>query len=700
MNMQFSFNDSAAKTPQELWQTAVQAHQAGNLAQARMLYEQILAAQPAHADALHLLGVVTDQQGSPLEAIELIKRSIALQAANPESHNNLGLALQATGKLREAEDAYRQAVGLNANYIAAQFNLARVLMMQGKMEDAQPIAQLVVSKSPREPEAVHLLASILHQQHRMPEAESHYRNALQLKPNYGAALHNLATLLLSRPEGKEEALRLLKDALSQNPRNLDAWFLQGSVAQADAKMEEAQQAFRKVIEINPEHTKAHFQLGILELGACNVPESVRLLQKAVMLNPADAEAHSTLLLAMHYSDSASPQQLSDAAKEWAKKHTAGISRLPSLVSDRSEEKVLRIGYISGDLRDHPVGSFLESVLQAHDHGKVHITCYANSAHEDNVSMQLKTQANVWRNIADQSDDKAAQTIRGDKIDILVDLSGHTARNRLACMAAKPAPVQATWMGYFDTTGIDAIDYIIADAHVIRAGEEALYAEKPERLPDSYLCFTPPPYALQPGSLPSEKAGYVTFGCFNYLSKVTPKVVEIWSTILKQAPNTRLFLKSPPLASPDVKARYVQWFADQGIEAGRLCMEGPAPREALIACYQDVDIALDPFPYNGGTTTVEALWMGVPVIALSGDRFVSRVSESILKTVDAGECVAGNVQDYVQKAVALAKDTQKRSEYRTTLRDKLLQSPVCDAKRFAGNLEASYRRMWHAWCKGA
>jgi protein O-GlcNAc transferase len=298
-----------------------------------------------------------------------------------------------------------------------------------------------------------------------------------------------------------------------------------------------------------------------------------------------------------------------------------------------------------------------------------------------------------------SDEAVIAAIRDDGIDILVDLSGHTTGNRLAVFAARPAPVQCSWLGYFGTTGLAEIDYLIADRFVVPPGEEAFYSEAIWRLPDSYLCFTPPREA--PQGVPSTAAGApLTFGCFNNLLKINPAVVSAWSAILEAVPESRLLLKTRQLDDPALGQALVAQFAAHAIAPDRVVCAGGGPRAALLAAYGAVDIALDPFPYGGGTTTIEALWMGVPVVSLRGDRFTGRVGDSVLTTSGLPELVADSVADYVGRARDLAQDRLRLAALRAGLRDRLAASPLCDAPRFARHLEGAWRRMWRDRCAGA
>jgi predicted O-linked N-acetylglucosamine transferase (SPINDLY family) len=297
-----------------------------------------------------------------------------------------------------------------------------------------------------------------------------------------------------------------------------------------------------------------------------------------------------------------------------------------------------------------------------------------------------------------SHQELAQQIRGDSIDLLIDLAGHTKNNRLQTFALKPAPVQATWLGYYDTTGLGAMDYIIADRFLIPAGEERYYTERVVRLPRSYLCFTAPEADIEPGPLPAPASGKVTFGCFNNPGKITEAVIACWSSLLRALPGSQLYLKYKAYGDAETRQRFQDAFARMGITPERIRFAGQSPRGEYFQAHQEVDIGLDPFPFNGCATTLNALWMGVPVISLRGSRYVGRMGETLLTNVGLGECVADNEDEYIAKALALTNDLRRLAELRHGLRSQLLKSPLCDGIGFTRELEEAYRDMWKSWCR--
>jgi predicted O-linked N-acetylglucosamine transferase (SPINDLY family) len=344
-----------------------------------------------------------------------------------------------------------------------------------------------------------------------------------------------------------------------------------------------------------------------------------------------------------------------------------------------------------------VGFYILPALFHHDSGQYEAICYSNSKESDNFTERLKSYADGWRDVVDLKDEELHDLIIEDKIDILVDLSGHTGGNRLFIFARKPAPVQATWIGYFFTTGLSEIDYILMDDTAVLPGEEKYFSEKVIRLEKTRFCYEPPKNAPEVAELPALKNGFITFGCFNNLAKVTPAVLQLWGAVLNAVPGSRLFLKSHALVSDNVKERISTQFGKQGVSPDRLIFRGASPHVDMLAEYGDMDIALDPFPFNGGLTSCEALWMGVPVITLFGKRPIARQTSGFLKTIDLDGFIAQNEKEYVELAVRWSSSTEELSEIRSSLRKKMSDSLLCDGKRFATNLENTYREMWRQWC---
>jgi predicted O-linked N-acetylglucosamine transferase (SPINDLY family) len=393
-----------------------------------------------------------------------------------------------------------------------------------------------------------------------------------------------------------------------------------------------------------------------------------------------------------------PQTLFLEHRRWAERHAAPLAaEARPYANDPAPDRPLRVGYVSPDLREHPVASFLTPVLAHHDRSRFHVTCYADVARPDGVTRHLQTLADAWRDLPGRSDAQVADLIQADSTDILVDLAGHTACNRLLVFARKPAPVQVTHFGYPNTTGLSTMDYRISDRYADPPGRtEAYHTEELVRLPEVAWCYRPLA-APEVTPLPARAAGHVTFGSLNNLAKITPQAIALWSELLRAVPGSRLVLLTG--AGSQADQRLHDLFGQHGIDRARLELLGRRPRDRYLALYQEMDIALDPFPYNGGVTTCDALWMGVPVVTLAGESYVSRQGVALLSNLGLDDWVAGAPDAYVDIATRWAHDVEGLGRLRAGLRERMTNSPLTDGLRFTRFLAEAYRWMWQRWCLG-
>ncbi len=493
-------------------------------------------------------------------------------------------------------------------------------------------------------------------------------------------------------------------ALRASPRFAEALAEMGHALLFMGRLKEAADACRKAIEINPSLPEAYCYLGSTLAYEGQIAAAIMNFRRALAIKPDFAKANSNLLMLMNYSDSYSSEDIYSASRKWESVQAAvPASRRISLENSNDADRQLRVGYVSTDFCRHPVSFFFESLLRAHNKNSFRLFCYSDVSAPDETTKRLQKLADVWVNSRTMADEMLAELIRLDNIDILVDLNGHTGKkNRLCVFAEKPAPVQVTWLGYPNTTGLTSIDYRLTDAIADPPGDsDRYYAETLVRLPHSFLCYSPPDDAPAVALPPSIEAGIVTFGSFNNLTKIGETVINLWAEILHKVPGSRLLLKHYIFSqSLSMRDRYLKMFHQLGIEETRLLL---LPAEATIAShldmYRHMDIALDPFPYNGTTTTFESLWMGVPVVTLVGDRHAARVGTSILSAVDLGDLIAKDPKKYVEIAIRIADDESWRRELRMTLRKKMAQSCLCNAELFAHDVESAYREMWRRWCLG-
>ena len=600
------------------------------------------------------------------------------------------------GRLADAEAVCRRILRVWPSNPEVLHLLSRITRLAGNPLIAEAFARRAIKRQPNAANLYRTLGKTLQDQGKLDEAVASYEHALELDPTLLKAYVNLAAALRERSE-PAQADEYLRRVLAISPDNVSAHLQLGLALQDQFQYLAAEVCFQRAVGLEPTNPTARTALAGNHLNQGRVEEAVAGFRHAITLDEGGAEAHSSLLFALHYLPSCSRETLFAEAKRWADRHAVDLGRETPLPTNTPDpERRLRIGYVSGDFHRHPVGYFLEAVLRSHNREEFEIVCYSNQRSVDDLTRRLVEAADASRLLVGIDDQWAAEAIRRDKIDILVDLSGHTGWHRLLLFARRAAPVQVTWIGYFDTTGLSTIDYILLDHHICPPDNERFYTENVVRLPDTYMCYAPQS-TLEVGPLPALTNGYVTFGCFNKLVKMNLEVIAIWARILRALPNSRLCLKDVPFNEPLIRERYARRFAEFGVAAERLIFLGRTPYDEHQLCYRQIDIALDPFPFNGGTTTVEALWMGVPVITLAGDHFVSRMGVSHLNGVGLPELIATSPEDYLRKAEELAQDLSQLSSIRQGLRGRMASSPLCDGPRFTQGLEAAYRTMWRSWC---
>ena len=497
----------------------------------------------------------------------------------------------------------------------------------------------------------------------------------------------------------QEAISSLEDALRLDSGQTEAARYLGLAYSELGQSTLALRWFERALELNPSLISVLNDLSGELCFQGRVDEAIRSYRELLVKSPdADVAAHN-LLLTLNYDHSLDPHSVFQEHVQWGRRLMQRIGSQPLHTNVRNPNRRLRIGYVSPDFLAHSVAFFIEPVLANHNHDRVEIYCYAASARVDAMTEWLRSLATHWRSIHDMDDTHVVELIRNDQIDILVDLAGHTDGTRLEVFAHQPAPVQVTYLGYPNTTGLPTMHYRLTDAIADPDSFDHLYTETLVRLPRSFLCYMQSEHAPAVQPLPSLRAGHVTFGSFNNLAKIRAETVALWAQILKTTTGSRLLLKSSILGDDNgVRTRYLEMFFHHGIEPDRLELLGRIPgRAAHLDVYNRVDIALDTFPYNGTTTTCEALWMGVPVVTLEGNHHAGRVGVSLLTQVGLTDLIAKTQEDYVNIAVRLASELPKLASLRADLRQQMAASPLCDAQTFTRNLEAAYREMWLGWC---
>ncbi|MGY6238994.1 tetratricopeptide repeat protein [Burkholderia ambifaria] len=575
----------------------------------------------------------------------------------------------------------------------ATIEAALALHQADRLEEAETLYRRILEAEPRHADALHLLGLIGHQYGRYHEATELIMAAIEIKPD-ATYYYNLGNVMQAnnRPAAAAECFRL---AIELRPGYVDAYNNLGNAQRLAGHAREAVDAFCQAIALQPDHGQAYNNLGNALLDLNEIPAALEAYQHAVALRPELPEPRSNLLFAYHYSDAFDPHAYLDEAARFDALVTQRAQPYSTWQVDLSARigRPLRVGIVSGDLKAHPVGYFIEGMLAHVKRERIELHAYPTREMEDDVTARIKPRFASWTCVAGLDDAAAAARIHDDGIDVLIDASGHTIHNRLPLFAWKPAPLQMSWPGYFASTGMRAIDYVLGDRYVMPADEAAHFVERAWHLPDCYLCFTPPAVELDGGPLPMLANGYPTFGYFGKLAKLTDHVIDVWSRVLRDVPNVRLFVKAPHLDDPREQDALAARFAAHGIDAARLLFEGRSPRDEYLAAYRRVDLMLSPFPYPGGTTTAEALWMGVPVLGRRGARFLSHICESLLHAARLPEWIADDDDAYVAKAVAFARNPAELAVLRTTLRAQVLASPLCDAPRFARHFEEALHEMW-------
>lgn len=732
MQRALQINDSDAETWANL---GIAQREAGQIAAARASLCQAVQKDPLRSEWHYNLGNLLLAEGLFAEAIQSYQTAISLDSSSAKAHSNLGVALEKSGQTEAAVAAYQAALRIDPGFTDALNNLGNLLQDEGRSDEAIALFQEALRLRPTYPEALNNLARALFERKELEAAQGYCEQALNLNPGLSAAHTNLGNILKARGQ-IEAAIEAYRQALTLSPQQAEIHNNLGCALKDAGEVAAAVASYRAAIALKPDYAVAHNNLGsaLKELGQFDsaiealeyaiglLPDlaeaysnlgstykdigrfdlAMACFQKATALDEQFLDAQSNLLFSLNLTQKVSAdEKLKQAVRYGEMAAQRRKSRYEHWLGVPDSSRMIRVGFVSGDFRNHAVGYFLEGVMHAlrqHHHAAFHWIAYSNNPREDEVTARLKTSFDAFHAVVGLSDEKLARKIHDDEIDILIDLAGHTAFNRLPVFSYKPAPVQLSWLGYFATTGVAEMDYLLADPWSLPTEAEAEFSEQIVRLPETRLCFTAPEMDIPVSTLPALRKGFVTFGCFNNLAKVNDDVVALWARILREVPDAQLFLKAKQLRDPAVLGTTLKRFAAHGVGAERLLLQGPEGRDTYLRAYNEVDICLDPFPYPGGTTTVEALWMGVPVLTLAGTNLLSRQGVGLLSNIELFDWVASNPDDYVRLAVQMASDWTALGECRQTLRERLMASPLCDTERFAQQFTATLRALWERWCQ--
>ncbi|NHZ99229.1 tetratricopeptide repeat protein [Massilia sp. CCM 8734] len=695
-------------------------------------FDAALALRPDLAAAHYNLGVTRQHQGLLDEAVACYRRALALDPRLPQPYNNMGIALKELGRLDDAVAAYQAALALAPDFAEALNNLGGALLDQQQVGPAIECFQHAVTVRPGYAEAYCNLGVAYKADYRLEEALVCFENAVYLKPEYAdpyamlaltnadlqrhvQALHWCEKTLAMWPDSAAahfnlgvafanmdrtvEAIASFEQAIARKPEFADAWNNLGVAFKERGRFDEAVAAFEKAISLRDSFAEAYNNLGSALKDQGKPDASRQMYERAIAIAPNYAAAHNNLLLSMQYAAGITEQQLFELHLRFAAQFE------PSLAAERfvhapgrDPAKRLKIGYVSPDFRRHAVAFFIEPILARHDKAQVEVFCYYSHVINDQFTARIQADADHWIPCRNMSDQQLAERIHADGIDILVDLAGHTSGNRLLAFARKPAPVQLTYIGYPSTTGLTSMDYRLTDAWAEPPGQsEHVNVETLWRLPEVFCCYAA--HANSPAVIdhpPCQDNGYLTFGCFNNYAKVSDPTIVLWAAILAQVPESRLMLEILGLDNPGMRDGVEQRFARLGIDPARLVLIAN-DRKNQFVLYNRIDIALDPFPCNGGTTSFDTLWMGVPFVTLAGSNFISRLGVTILHNGGLDELIGEDEAAYVAIAVDIARDPARLRRLRDGLRERTRASALMDMARFTHHLEDAYRGMWAKWC---
>ena len=683
--------------------------------------------EPTSADALFGLGAALQAQGELAEAAAAYHAMLELQPDSPEACNNLGICHQAVGQRADAEAAYRRALALRPDFAQAManlgvllqdgphpeegvgllraalalepgvgshaVNLGSALCRVGENEEATRILEAHLRATPGDGDAAYNLGNALLGLGRSAEAIDSYRLALRVRPGNADTLSNLGNAYKQAGQ-PAEAMAAYAAALAAEPRSVGAINNLGCLLRNLGRIDEAEQMFRDGLAIDAAHASLFNNLGNVLKDAGAIDEAIACYRRALEIEPGDPAAHSNLAYSLSFVET-DGRRILEECRRWNERFAAPLrsARRPH-TNGRDPARRLRIGYLSPDFRDHCQSLFTVPLFEHHDHGAFEILCYSTAEHTDALTRRLQAHADLWRDVRFQGEAAIAELVRNDRVDILVDLTMHMSNGRPLVFARKPAPVQVAWLAYPGTTGIDTIDVRLTDPRLEGPDTRGHYSERSVALADSFWCYDPLTSQPAVSPLPALTRGHVTFGCLNNPCKLSEYGLGLWAGVLAAVPDGRLLLMAPPGRHRErLRAR----LAACGIGAERVAFVPYRPRAEYLLSYQDIDLGLDTFPYNGHTTSLDSLWMGVPVVSRVGPTCVGRGGRSQLHHVGLGGLALESDEEFVAAAVALARDLPRLGELRAGLRSRLMSSPLADGARFARSIESAYRSVWSDYC---
>ncbi|WP_158222802.1 tetratricopeptide repeat protein [Rhodopirellula sp. MGV] len=709
---------------------AIMLHRAGQLDSAKQIYIQIISESPTHSQAWHLLGMALYSAGAHADALQCLQQSRTFGGDDPEMLGHMALVLHANGNTADAISLLKHLLSITPNNAEFQSNLGVLYLESNQPELAREHLTTALAIQPDFPQASMNLANCLVRQNQVHDAEVIYRDLLKRDPDNLDVLGNLGECLRrqsrfqesidvlnqvipARPEDLasrltharatlqigevEDAAELFKQMTVAFPYSAKAFHFLGTTLQELGDLQAAEKALTHGLQLSPNDADALCSIGYLHLDSERRQEAYDCFKKALHIDPAMSDAHGSLCYLMTGDPSLSPESIFEEHVRWGELHGC---KTPICVhtNDRTPNRPLRIGYASGDFRMHAVARFFEPLLRLRDKQQFETFCYYESGVNDQMTQRLKSLADHWRVTYGYSDQQVAQQVLDDRIDILVDLSGHTLGNRLTAWSIKPAPIQISWLGYPNTTGLDAIDYTFTCEVQNPHDEPTYHTEQLIRIPGGSFSFQPPPDAPEISKLPSIERGRITLGSLHRPFKISSKTLDYWTAALRACPDAALLLFNTQfneLSMHEVRSSLIE----RGVADARIEIRNQITGDSYLEIYREIDIALDATPWAGGTTTMEALWMGIPLVAVYGNSRPSRGTAGIVHHLGYPDWIAADEEDYGVKVASLASDIDRLVSLRQNLRDQVIRT-IANEQRFVTEVENAYRTIWGHWCQKA
>jgi protein O-GlcNAc transferase len=711
-------------------ESALEHDRAGRHDEAEALYREVVAAEPANAEALFRLGAIALRTGRGLEAIEVLRRAIAINASEarfqcalgqalavvgrvdealgvyqavvakwpdmPEAHFEHAMLLQGTRQTEEAIAAYRRAIALRPDFAEARYNLAVILHTRGEGDQAIAEYRAVSALRPDWPDVWARLGDALRARGEFAAAVEAYERAIRIRPDHVGAVHNLGNAFQGMGN-YEKAVGVYQQVVSLKPDLVEGYSNLGNALRILGRADEAAAAHRQALALRPGFGYSIGNLGnaLKDLG--QLDDAIACYRQAVVVDPRDVKAHSNLLFTLQFHPDYDAQDILHEHQLWNQTYARPLASEIRLHSnDRTPDRRLRVGYVSPNFESHCQAFYMVPLLAQHDRKQFEVFCYSDVNVPDAITAGLRKYADIWRETGRLSDSKLAESIRADGIDVLVDLTMHMASGRPLVFARKPAPVQVTWLAYPGTTGLTAMDYRLTDPVLDPPGVgDRNYTETSIRLPHTFWCMRMLTKEPSVNALPALSNGAVTFGCLNTFCKVNEGTLALWAKVVTAVPGSRLLMLVP---SGSPRPRVLAALAAGGVDPSRVEFVDRQSRPAYLETYRRIDIGLDTTPYNGHTTSIDSYWMGVPVVTLIGQTVTGRAGLSQLSNLDLRDLAGRTKEEFVRIAVKLAGDLDRLSKLRASLRERVERSPLMDTPRFAHNIESAYRLMWQRWCK--